>query len=254
MNLKGIFKKEKVVTQQTDELTPPEKRERNKITQEHFANYKAFERDRLELAKGKTRTWQIVSGIFIVFCFGLVAALIGLTPLKQTIPFLIRVDNNSGYVDVLRPNEYSSNTAKNDEDVMTQFMLKNYVRFHENYSWSTVKSNDEMIKRQSSDSAYKKYSDFQTSPNGYMAKLGDNAQIETKDIYFTPLPDNEKKNKVAQMRYTKRILNARGQPDPNFPQTQWIVVVTYDFKQKVDADFNPLGLNVLEFGTPQQLK
>lgn len=253
MNLTEIFKKEKAVTQHTDELTSPEKREKNKITQEHFSNYKAFERDRLELAKGKTRTWQIVSGIFIVFCFGLVAALIGLTPLKQTVPFLIRVDNNSGYVDVLRPNEYSANSAKNSEDVMTQFLVKNYVRFHESYSWSTVHSNDDIIKRQSSASVYKRYSDFQTSPVGYMAKLGENAQIELKDIYFTELPPNDK-NKVAQIRYTKRILNARGEPDANFPQTQWLVVVTYDFKQKVDADVNPLGLNVLEFGTPQQLK
>ncbi|ELU9444784.1 VirB8 family type IV secretion system protein [Enterobacter hormaechei] len=254
MSLKGIFKKEKLITQHTEELSSPEKRERNKRQQEHFKNAKAFEQDRLALAKGKTRTWQIVAGVFITFSFGLVIAIIGLTPLKQTVPFLIRVDNNSGYVDVLRPNEYSANTAKGDQDVMTQFMLKNYVRFHENYSWSTVKSNDEMIRRQSSDGAYRKYSDFQTSKSGYMAVLGESAQIETKDIYFTPLPDNDKKNKVAQIRYTKRILNARGEPDPNFPEKQWIVVVSYNFKQKVDADYNPLGLNVLDFGTPQQLK
>jgi type IV secretion system protein VirB8 len=62
MKLKDIFNKEKVITQQTDELSSSEKRERNKIQQEHFANAKAFENDRLALAKGKTRTWQIVSG------------------------------------------------------------------------------------------------------------------------------------------------------------------------------------------------
>ncbi|HHU1575855.1 TPA: VirB8/TrbF family protein [Escherichia coli] len=254
MNLKKLFQKEKSIAQHPDELTPSEKRERNKINQEHFNNAKAFETERLALAKGRTRTWQIVSGFFMFFSFGLVIALIGLTPLKETVPFLIRVDNNSGYVDVLRPNEFSANSAKSDEDVMVQFMLKNYVRFHENYNWTTVKSNDAMIKSQSSSAVYNKYSAFQTSKSGYMAVLGENAQIETKDIYFTPLPANESKNKVAQIRYTKRILNARGEPDLNFPETQWLVIISYNFEQKVSADTNPLGLNVLDFSTPQQLK
>ncbi|UTI09415.1 virB8 family protein [Enterobacter hormaechei] len=254
MNLKSLFNKEKVITQQSDEFSSLEKREKNKIEQEHYKNAKAFEHERLALAKGRTRTWQIVSGFFIFFSFALVIAIIGLTPLKQTVPYLIRVDNNSGYVDVLRPNEYSANSAKSDEDVMTQFMLKNYVRYHENYNWTTVKSNDAMVKSQSSSAVYNKYSNFQTSKSGYMAVLGENAQIETKDIYFTPLPANEQKNNVAQLRYTKRVLNARGEPDSNFPETQWLVIISYNFKQKVDADTNPLGLNVLDFSTPQQLK
>ena len=86
MKLKDVFNKEKAITQHSDEFTSQEKREKNKIEQEHYKNAKAFEHERLALAKGRTRTWQIVSGFFIFFSFALVIAIIGLTPLKQTVP------------------------------------------------------------------------------------------------------------------------------------------------------------------------
>lgn len=252
------FSREKEIEQHTEVLESSESREKNKIDSDFYKNAKAFEKDRLQLEKSSKRTWQIVSGIFVLFSFTLVIAIILLTPLKQTVPYLVRVDNNSGYTDVIKQNMFTSNAAKNDDDVMLQFSLKNYLRFHENYNWATVNSNDQMIKKESSSDVYQAYSDFQTSKNGYMAVLGDNNQIEALDIYFTPLPENTaqngKTNKVAQLRYTKRILNARGEPDPSFKDTQWLVIVSYNFDKPKDADFNPLGLNIVSFGTPQQLK
>lgn len=248
------FKREKQITSEIDELEGKEIREKNTFEKEYYNNAKSFEKDRVSLANQKTRVWKVVTTIFVVISIGQVAALIGLTPLKEKQLMIVRVDNNSGYIDVVKASDYTSNPAKNQDDINTQFMVKNYLKFYESYNWYTIKSNDVVIKKQSSDAVYQKYSRFQTSPNGNMNVLGDNGQIQIKDVYFTKLPDNGDTNKVAQIRYTKRVLDRKGDPDSNFPETQWLTVISYNFKKDKDDDYNPLGLNVVDIGTPQQLK
>lgn len=54
----------------------------------------------LELERAKTTAWRIAT-VSTVVAFAAVMAVVGMTPLKTVKPFVIRVDNATGIVDVV---------------------------------------------------------------------------------------------------------------------------------------------------------
>lgn len=193
--------------------------------------------------KAKTKRATRLNYVFGALAFMAVGAVLGLTPLKSVETYLVRVDNNSGFTDVVKPVD----KAKSPEQIDDEYWLSNYVRFRESYSFSSNDANYDMVRLMSYDETFNEYRNFQLSSKGYVQVLGTNRQIRT-DINNINFLKREDASGTAQVRITKTVLDSNGEPDPQLDPATWIATVTYDYKNPTkksgDQWLNPRGFGV----------
>ena len=105
---------------------------------DYFERARRFDQDRLMTAYRSTRTAWIVAVISAVLAACSALAVAALAPLKSVEPFVIRVDNATGIVDVV--SALTSEAGRYDEAV-TRYFAAHYVRAREGYVWSEAEEN-----------------------------------------------------------------------------------------------------------------
>ena len=92
---------------------------------------KSWETDKVKQAqKSNKLAWTIAIGSFITAVLAVIAIII-LTPLKTVVPYVIRVDNSTGIVDVVQSMKDSKTTY---DEAMNKYFTQLYVRYREGYS------------------------------------------------------------------------------------------------------------------------
>lgn len=199
----------------------------------------------------KASTWRRLAIVFGVLAFMAVAAVMGLTPMKTVEPFMLRVDNNSGYMEIVRPMSH----MKTPERVDDEYWLASYALFRESYNFSSNDANFAMVELMSYDDTFTEYKNFQLSSKGYLEQLGTNRQLRTDVININPLPrlnpktgSEESRTKTYQVRLVKTVLDKNGVPDPQLKPTTWLVTATFDYnrpaKKTGDQWRNPRGFGI----------
>jgi type IV secretion system protein VirB8 len=215
-----------------------------------------FESNVAEGHQRKARMWKRLAITFGVLAFMAVGAVLGLTPLKTVETYLVRVDNTSGFTDVVPP----VSQAKTPERIDDEYWLSTYVRFRESYNFSSNDANYAMVKLMSYDETFESYKTFQLSSKGYLAVLGTNRQIRTDinniDLLPREIPDpaSESKGiKTYQVRMTKTVLDKNGMPDQQIRPSTWTAMVSFDYRNPTtrsgDQWRNPRGFGVLAYST-----
>lgn len=198
----------------------------------------------------KARNAKRLAAFFGVLSFMSIAAVMGLTPLKTVETYLVRVDNNSGYTDVVKP----LSQIKSTEQIDDEYWLSAYVRFRESYSFAGNSAQYHMVELMSYEDTFAEYKNFQLSTKGYLAVLGDKRQIGVvvNNINFLERKDGQG---TAQVRITKTVLDNHGVPDPQLKPAVWIDTITYDYKNPTknagDQWLNPRAFGIKSF-TPTQ--
>lgn len=121
--------------------------------------------------RSKARTWRAIAIVFGLLAFMAVGAVLGLTPLKTVEAFLVRVDNNTGFTDVV-PVMKDRTGGGDEQDTQDEFWLATYVRFRESYSFAGADVNYGMVRLLSYSGAFAEYRNFQLSSKGYTQVLG----------------------------------------------------------------------------------
>ena len=198
----------------------------------------------------KARNSNRLVVFFGVLTFMSIGAVLGLTPLKTVETYLVRVDNNSGFTDVVKP----VSQVKSTEQIDDEYWLANYVRFRESYSFASNTAQYHMVELMSYGDTFGEYKNFQLSSKGYLAVLGDKRQmgVVVNNINFLERKDGQG---TAQVRITKTVLDNHGVPDPQLKPAVWIDTVTYDYKNPTknagDQWLNSRAFGVKSF-TPTQ--
>lgn len=235
----------------------PNPEQAKNIGQATFAYTQAakwFEENVADGYKKKAKNAKRLCVFFAVLSFMSIGALLGITPLKTVEPYVIRVDNNSGYTDIVRPGENQDTQTVDDE-----FWLSTYVIARESYNFSTQDARYKTVELMSYDGTFTEYKNFQLSHKGYLEVLGDKGQIRTEinNIVFTSR-DEEKHSGTAQVRLTRIPLDENGVPLPDVPATTWLAVVSYDYGKppvtKKDEWINPRGFGVRAYSTSEEVK
>lgn len=216
----------------------------------HAARY--FEKSIASEEKKKTRNANRLAFIFGFLAFLAIAAVAGLTPLKTVELHLIRVDNNSGFTDVVTP----ASSAKSTEQIDDEYWLSSYVRFRESYNFSSSISVFSIVELMSYPDTFTEYRNFQLSSKGYTNVLGNNRQIRT-DINNILFLDRDNAKGTAQVRYTKTVLDKNGVPDPQIRPSIWVATVSYDYKnpakKRGEEWINPRGFGVQSYLPTQEV-
>jgi len=175
-----------------------------------------------------------------------VGALIGLTPLKRVDPFVVRVDNTTGIVDVVP-------TYRGDgpvSELVTRHLLTTYITARERYAQAVAESD------------YDTVGAFQSAPlNASWVALwdkanpdsplnafrdGTTARVQVQAITFLKRASGT--DDLAQVRFIRGV-----RPGGNGQEqlTHYIATVQYGYGTPSRDDhtrvLNPLGFRVLEY-------
>jgi type IV secretion system protein VirB8 len=212
----------------------------------YLAEAQSWDEDRrLLLDRSNRRAWH-VAGVAVIVTMLAVAAMLVLTPLKTVVPYVIRVDNSTGIVDVV-PTDAGTVPAA---EAVTRYLISHYVSARERYVGALAESDYELV------------GSFNTAPmnqawfaawdprnaesplNRY--KDGTTVRVQIQAISFLARRSGERD--VAQVR----VLTATRPGGTGAEQVQrWIVTLTYAYagpaKDNQQRSLNPLGLRVTEY-------
>ncbi|WP_018904939.1 VirB8/TrbF family protein [Variovorax paradoxus] len=206
----------------------------------------SWELDRARRAERSTRiSWVVATSAALIAVLAVVAVS-GLTPLKQPVPVLIRVDSSSGIVDIVPTYEGTTDI----EQVVTRNLLQNYVIARERYFYGTAEADYELVASQNSPRLNQEWvtlwaTDNPASPlNVY--KDGTSIRAQVQSITFLKLESG--KDKLAQVRFT-RSTRTGGTGDEQ--TSHWVSTIEFAYvppstDNKMRA-LNPLGFRVVEY-------
>ncbi len=189
--------------------------------------------------------WLVAAGGLLgaILCAG---ALMLLMPLKRIAPFLVRVDNTTGIVDVA---PIAAGPIDPGEAV-TRYLLTHYVTVCERFNFATAESDyaecGAFHSAQRNQAWYAVWNPANPASPLNLYKDGTTIRASVVSVSFFRRANGI--NDLAQVRYLKRLRRAGSAAEE---VTHWIATIQYAYttpSQDIRTrSLNPLGFKVLDF-------
>lgn len=207
---------------------------------EYFDKARRFDQDRMVSAeRSKRLAWFIAIVASALACVS-VTAVVALTPLKTVEPFVIRVDNSTGIVDVV--SAMAAAAGSYDEEV-TKYFAARYVRAREGYVWSEAEENFRTASLMSNAAEQQR---FAAAYRGGNPKSPQNVYGRSATSRISIKSISLINSNVVSVRYTRTI--TRGE---DVRTSHWVATITYSYANapisSSDRLVNPLGFVVSEY-------
>jgi type IV secretion system protein VirB8 len=212
----------------------------------YFTEAASWDADRVAQAdRNATRAWR-VAGAGWVCAMACAVALAVLVPLKRVEPFVVRVDNSTGIVDVVPM--YSGEAGI--QQTVTRYFLSHYISVCERFNFATAESDYEECgafhAAQRNQAWYALWNPVNPASPLNVHKDGSTLRVQVESVSFFQRASGV--TDLAQVRYLTAERSGTG-ADEHF--THWIATIQYAYAQpsrdpKV-RQWNPLGFKVVEF-------
>ena len=206
----------------------------------------SWEMDRARRAMRSSKIAWAVACVASAIALLAVGAVAGLTPLKQPVPIVIRVDSSSGIVDIV-PN-YEGTTDV--EQVVTRNLLSTYVIARERYFYGTAEADYELVAAENSPRLNQEWANLWNvnNPQSPLNVFKDGTTVRTQVRSVTFLKLESGRDKLAQVRFTRYTrLGGTGEEQAS----HWVSTIEFAYTQPSKDDktrsLNPLGFRVLEY-------
>jgi type IV secretion system protein VirB8 len=212
----------------------------------YFREAASWDADRAAMAGRSARIAWWTAGAGWLCAVASAAAIAVLTPLKTVAPFVIRVDNTSGLVDVVPV--YAGNSTF--PETVTRYLLAHYVDVCERFTWGTAESDYEECGSFNSARRNQAWAAqwVTANPTSPLNLYKDGTTIRPHIISVTFFKRANGVADLAQIRYTK---GKRTGDDAAEDVTHWIATIQYAYvspSQDVKTrQWNPLGFRVVDF-------
>jgi type IV secretion system protein VirB8 len=219
---------------------------RDPALERYFEEAASWDADRAAInARSMRLAWRVAIGACALAAIAILA-LAMLMPLKRVDPFVIRVDNTTGIVDVVPTFVGQADVS----EVVTRYFLAHYVTVCERFSFATAESDYEecgAFHAAARNQAWLALWD-RANPASPLntSKDGSSVRAQVSAVSFF-----ERGNGVAdlaQVRYTKA---RRASSSANDQVTHWIATVQYVYgepsKDPLARRWNPLGFKIVDF-------
>jgi type IV secretion system protein VirB8 len=206
----------------------------------------SWDADRIALRERSTRNAWRVAGAGWLGVVLLSVAIMLLMPLKRVEPFVIRVDNSTGLVDVVPV--YVGNAPM--PEAVTRYFLDHYVTVCERFNFSTAESDYQECgafhTAQRNQAWYSAWAKTNPASPLNLYKDGTTIRSQVTSVSFFTRADGV--TDLAQVRYFKGRRQAGSAEEA---KSYWIASIRYSFADP-SADpqvrrWNPLGFKVVEF-------
>ncbi len=216
------------------------------VLQEYFRAAESWDANRSAQFKRSASVawWVAVAGWVCAVASAI--ALVVLMPLKEVEPFVVRVDNSTGIVDVVPV--YAGN-APVDESI-TRYFLSHYLTVCERFNFSTAESDYEECgafhSAQRNQAWYAEWSATNPASPLNVHKDGSSVRVQVVSVSFFTRASGL--GDLAQVRYLKATRPAGG-AEETF--SHWVATVQYAYvapaKDPKTRRWNPLGFKVVDF-------
>lgn len=211
----------------------------------YFREAASWDADRISAARRNTRVaWRVAAGGWVC-ALAASAALLVLMPLKRVDPFVVRVDNSTGIVDVVPVYDGS---AKPDQAV-TRYFLTHYVTICERFNFATAETDYEECGAfhgvQRNQAWYALWNPTNPASPLNVHKDGSTLRVQVESVSFLERASGV--TDLAQVRYLKAERAGAG-AEERF--THWIATIQYAYgapsREPKVRRWNPLGFKVIE--------
>lgn len=215
----------------------------NKVEKQNFVNYLA-EAKSWETSKVRMLEQSAKSAWLVAIAAGLLALISVITvsilgPQKTAVPYVIRVDNATGAVDVVNALKDGKTTY---DEALNKYHLQWYVRWREGYSKNLINEYYTNVGIMSAAQEQANYGTLMSknNPQSPLKIYADSVvNIKIKSTSF--IQEN-----IALVRYTKEIIGG-----PKAGLTHWATTITFQYvgtpMSEANRAINPLGFQVIEY-------
>ena len=190
--------------------------------------------------------WRVAAAGWVCAIASAVA-LIFVMPLKRVEPYLIRVDNSTGVVDVVPV--YTGHARLGE--AVTRYFLAHYITVCEQFDYASAESDYEECAAFNSpglnQSLYAKWNRANPGSPLNVHKDGSTDTVRIESVSFFKRASGL--SNLAQVRYARIERQGEGAPGQI---THWIASIEYRYGKPPDdgraRSWNPLGFEVLDLG------
>jgi type IV secretion system protein VirB8 len=202
-----------------------------------------WEASKMELLeKSEHRAWfvaKVALGVTVLS----IAAIAMMMPLKESVPYVIRVDNVTGVPDIVT---VMTDKQVTGDEIMDKYWVAQYVRARETYDWYTLQRDYNTVGLLSSPSVGKDYADLFEGKDALDKKYGKTVRASVEILSVVPGV-----NKTATVRFTKTTKRTDAEGSPGEP-TKWIATLAYEYRsaaliKESTRLVNPFGFQVLSY-------
>ena len=204
---------------------------------------KGIERDYVdELVMSRRRAWRVAIGSSILSGLLTVGYFL-LLPLKTAVPYVLRVDNNTGAVDIVTAMKTRQSTYG---EVVDKYFLARYVIARESYNFQSIQSDYDTVNLMSTKDVAQDYNAIYSGETARQNVLKDNGKRVVRIISVVPsviADPSSDRGGTATVRY---VVSETGKLDQNL-----IATITYRYVnapiEEAKRLLNPLGFQVTSF-------
>jgi len=200
--------------------------------------------------KSEKLAWILVAVFALIGVLSVVAVML-MTPLKQTVPYYIYVDKESGATQAVVVNDRASITTN---EAVARYWLGRYVSARERYVYRLQQEDYDFVIATSHAGVGKEYSQTYEPPNNKAELLKESVEerISILSVQVTPGAMGR-----GTVRYQKIVWRA-GMREPESVKT-YVADVAFDWTSANGWDtknllLNPMGFGVLAYRTTQELE
>ena len=212
----------------------------------YFAEAASWDADHRAQARRTVRLALGVAGAGWITALTLAAALMLLMPLKHVEPFVVRVDNTTGVVDVVPV--YAGRSAL--PEAVTRYLLTHYVTVCERFNYATAESDyEECGAFQTAARNQAWYALWNpTNPASPLNVYRDGSSVRAQVTSVSFFRRASGVGDLAQVRYVKAKRTAGSATEE---ATHWIATLQYAYADPSSdprvRSFNPLGFKIVDF-------
>lgn len=219
---------------------------RDAALEQYFAEGATWDADTRAQSRRSMKLALGVAGAGWITALGLTGALVVLMPLKRLEPYVIRVDNTSGVVDVVPA--YAGHASASE--TVTRYLLNHYVTVCERFNFGTAESDYEecgafhTAQRNATWYALWNPNNPASPLNAFKDGSGVRAQVTSISFF-------ERGSGVSDLAQVRYIKAKRAAGSTQEEVTHWIATVQYAYTDPSTTPrmraWNPLGFKIMEF-------
>ncbi len=220
-------------------------RDKDASLKDYLAQAQSWELDRAQQADRSKRLAWAIAGAATILALVEAIALASLTPLKQVTPFVVRVDNSTGLIDVV-----PTYTGTQDPgELVTRTLLNTYVIARERYFYGTAEPDFEQVAAMHPPAMNQDWAARWNKANPQsplnLYKDGTTVRVQVRSISFLKMASQKV---AAQVRFT-RYTRPGGTGDEQ--AAHWVATIDYAYtapsRDEKLRSLNPLGFKVIEY-------